>query len=108
MNAVVNSWIAYCEFKHRKTPLVFIVPLAEALMVSGKLNAQYQRCRGAGRPSKTSRSLLNVGDHLSVTKKNNKTVVHKCAQQKNESLTKIICTMCNVPLCIDRFKPNHS
>ncbi|GFT68433.1 piggyBac transposable element-derived protein 4 [Nephila pilipes] len=65
MTAVVNSWIVYCELKHQKTPLLdFIVPLAEALMASGKLNAQYQRRRGTGRPSKTSRSLLNVGDHL--------------------------------------------
>ncbi|GFW99274.1 rho guanine nucleotide exchange factor 10-like protein [Trichonephila clavipes] len=68
MSAVVNSWIAYCELKHRKTPLLdFIVPLA--LMSSGKLNAQYKRRRGTGPPSKTSRSLLNVGDHLPVTTK---------------------------------------
>ncbi|GFR11072.1 piggyBac transposable element-derived protein 4 [Trichonephila clavata] len=62
MSAVVNSWIAYCELKHRKTPLFdFIVPLAErALHVSGKLIAQYQPRRGTGRSSKTSRSLLNV------------------------------------------------
>ncbi|GFY45837.1 piggyBac transposable element-derived protein 4 [Trichonephila inaurata madagascariensis] len=61
MKAVVNSWIAYCELKHRKTPLLdFIVPLAEALMSSGKLSAQYQRRRGTGRPSKTSRSLLTI------------------------------------------------
>ncbi|GFY52782.1 piggyBac transposable element-derived protein 4, partial [Trichonephila inaurata madagascariensis] len=44
MSTVVNSWIAYCELKKRKTPLLeLIVPLAEALMSSGKLNAQYQR-----------------------------------------------------------------
>ncbi|KFM73118.1 PiggyBac transposable element-derived protein 4, partial [Stegodyphus mimosarum] len=67
MSAVVNSWIAYCELKHRKIPLLdFIVPLAEALMTSGKFNAQYQRRRGTGRPSKASRSLFNVGDHLPV------------------------------------------
>ncbi|GFQ79995.1 rho guanine nucleotide exchange factor 10-like protein [Trichonephila clavata] len=68
MSSEVNSWIVYCELKHRKTPLLdSILPLAEALMASGKLNAQYQRHRGTGRPSKTSRSLLNVGDHLPVT-----------------------------------------
>ncbi|GFR02100.1 hypothetical protein TNCT_112911 [Trichonephila clavata] len=39
MSAGVNSWIAYCGLKHRKTPLLdFIVPLAEALMNSGKLS----------------------------------------------------------------------
>ncbi|GFQ70869.1 piggyBac transposable element-derived protein 4 [Trichonephila clavata] len=55
MSAVVNSWIAYCGLKHRKTPLLeFIVPLAKALKASGKLNAQYQRRRGTIRPSKTS------------------------------------------------------
>ncbi|GFQ77531.1 piggyBac transposable element-derived protein 4 [Trichonephila clavata] len=65
MSAVVNSWIAYSELKHRKTSLLdFIVPLAEALMASGKLNAQYQRRSGTGRPSKTSRSLLSVGDTI--------------------------------------------
>ncbi|GFY45276.1 hypothetical protein TNIN_4581 [Trichonephila inaurata madagascariensis] len=70
MSTVVNSWIAFCELKHQKTPLLdLIVPLAEALMLSGKLNAQYQCRRGTGRPSKTSQSLLNVGDHLPVTTK---------------------------------------
>ncbi|GFQ77311.1 rho guanine nucleotide exchange factor 10-like protein [Trichonephila clavata] len=47
----------------------FIVPLAEALVTSRKLNAPYQRHRGTGHPSKISRSLLNVGGHLPVTTK---------------------------------------
>ncbi|GFQ71554.1 hypothetical protein TNCT_655771 [Trichonephila clavata] len=34
-----------------------------------KLKAQDRRQRGTIRPSKTSRSLLNVGDHLPVTTK---------------------------------------
>ncbi|GFR16997.1 uncharacterized protein TNCT_196391 [Trichonephila clavata] len=93
------------RLKIRKNPLLdFIVPLAKALMVSGKLNAQYQHRGGIGRPSKTSRSLLNVRDHLPVTTKTRRRC-HKSAQQKKESLTKIMCTMCNVPLCIDCFKP---
>ncbi|GFS35902.1 rho guanine nucleotide exchange factor 10-like protein [Trichonephila inaurata madagascariensis] len=105
MSAVVNSWIAYSELKHRKTPLLdLIVPLAEALVSYGKLNAQYKRRRGTGRPSKTSRSLLNVGDHLPVTTKTRRHC-RTCAQQKKESRTNIMCTMCNVPLCIDCFKP---
>ncbi|GFR09973.1 piggyBac transposable element-derived protein 4 [Trichonephila clavata] len=65
---MVNSWIAYYELKHRKTPLLdFIVPLPEALMASGKLNAQCQRRRGTGRPSKTSRSLINVDNNKNMT-----------------------------------------
>ncbi|GFQ95651.1 rho guanine nucleotide exchange factor 10-like protein [Trichonephila clavata] len=57
MSTVVNSWIAYCELKHRKTPLFdFIVPHAETLMASGKLNALYQRRRRTESPSKTSRN----------------------------------------------------
>ncbi|GFQ68428.1 piggyBac transposable element-derived protein 4 [Trichonephila clavata] len=72
-----------CELKHRKTPLLdLIVPLAEALMASGKLNSQYQRRRGTGRLSKTSRRLLNVGNHLPVTTKHDGGA--KCAQQKKE------------------------
>ncbi|GFR23973.1 uncharacterized protein TNCT_13201 [Trichonephila clavata] len=95
-----------CELKHRKTPLLdFIVPHAEALMASGKLNAPYQRRRGTGRPSKPSRSLRNVGDHLPVTTRRR---CPKYAQQKKESRTKTMCTMCNVPLYIDCFKPYHS
>ncbi|GFR10428.1 rho guanine nucleotide exchange factor 10-like protein [Trichonephila clavata] len=105
MSTVVNSWFAYCGLKHRKTPLLdFIVPLAEALMASGKLNTQYQRRRETIRPTKTSRCLLNVGDHLPVATKTRRWC-RKCAQQKKESHTKIMCTMCNVPLCIDCFKP---
>lgn len=107
MTAVVNSWIAYCELNHRKTPLLdFIVPLAEALMATGKLHAQYQRRKGTGRPSKTSRSLLNVGDHLPITTKTRRRC-RKCAQSKKESRTKVMCAMCNVPLCIDCFQPYH-
>ncbi|GFV52380.1 piggyBac transposable element-derived protein 4 [Trichonephila clavipes] len=84
MSAVVNSWIAYCELKHRNPPLLdFIVPLAEALMSSGKLNTQYQCHRGTGRPFKTSLSLLNVGDHLPVTTKT-RWWCCKCAQQKHD------------------------
>ncbi|GFY79067.1 rho guanine nucleotide exchange factor 10-like protein [Trichonephila inaurata madagascariensis] len=83
------------------------VMMLKALMSSGKLNAQYQHRRGTGCPSKTSRSLLNVGDHLPVTTKTRRRC-RKCAQQKKESRTKIMCTMYNVPLCIDCFKPYHS
>ncbi|GFR07067.1 piggyBac transposable element-derived protein 4 [Trichonephila clavata] len=40
MSAVINSRIAYCELKHRKSPFLdFIVPLEDALMAFGKLNA---------------------------------------------------------------------
>ncbi|GFR16251.1 piggyBac transposable element-derived protein 4 [Trichonephila clavata] len=55
VRAVVNSWIVYCELKHRNTPLFdFIASPAEALMPSRMLNAQYQRRRGTKRQSKTS------------------------------------------------------
>ncbi|GFR03480.1 uncharacterized protein TNCT_351431 [Trichonephila clavata] len=106
---MVKLWIAYCELKHRKTQLLdFNIPFVEALMASKKLNAQYQRRRrrGTRRPSKTSRSLFNDGDHLPATTKTRRRYC-KCAQQKKESHTKIVCTMCNVPLCIDCFKPHH-
>ncbi|GFQ88340.1 uncharacterized protein TNCT_315871 [Trichonephila clavata] len=100
-----------CELKHRKTSLLdFIVPLAEALMAYGKLKAQ-QRRRGTGRPSKTSRSLIIVGDRLSLTTKT-RWWCCKCAQQKKESRTKIMCKSCIIPLRIDCvcmcFKPYHS
>ncbi|GFQ88468.1 piggyBac transposable element-derived protein 4 [Trichonephila clavata] len=40
---LLMSAVVYCGLKHRKTQLLyFIVLLAEALMASGKLNAQYQ------------------------------------------------------------------
>ncbi|GFQ82800.1 uncharacterized protein TNCT_647011 [Trichonephila clavata] len=101
MSVVVNSWIACCGLKHPKPPLLdFIVCLAEALMASGKLKA------GTIRLSKTS-NLLIVGDHLPVTNKTRRWC-RKYAQQKKESRTKIMCTMCNVSLCIDCFKPYHS
>ncbi|GFQ74404.1 piggyBac transposable element-derived protein 4 [Trichonephila clavata] len=87
-----------------KHPILdFIVPLAEALMMPRKLNAHYQSCRGPGRPSKTSRSLLNFGDHLTATTKT-RGWCRECTEQKKESRTKITCMMCNVPLCIDCFK----
>ncbi|GFQ98005.1 piggyBac transposable element-derived protein 4 [Trichonephila clavata] len=93
MSAVVNSWMAHCGLKHRKPPLLdFIVPLAEALMASGKLNALYQRRRGIIRLTKTSRSLLNLGDELPVTTKTRRRC-RKCGQQKKESHTK----MCMMP-----------
>ncbi|GFR19041.1 piggyBac transposable element-derived protein 4 [Trichonephila clavata] len=84
---VVNSWTAYCEIKHQNTPLRdFIVPLAEALMASGKLNAQYQHRRGTGHPSKTSRRLLIVGDHLPVTTKTRLRFVNVHNKRRNRAL----------------------
>ncbi|GFQ78954.1 rho guanine nucleotide exchange factor 10-like protein [Trichonephila clavata] len=70
-----------------KYPLLdFIVPLAEALMASGKLNVQYQRRRGTRRPSKTSRSLLSVGDHLPVTTKTRRWCINGHNKRKNHAL----------------------
>ncbi|GFR06298.1 hypothetical protein TNCT_301041 [Trichonephila clavata] len=55
---------------------------------------------------KTSRSLLNVGDHLPVTTKARRRS-RKCAQQKKDSCIKMMRTMCNAPLCIDCVS-NHT
>ncbi|GFQ74198.1 hypothetical protein TNCT_104961 [Trichonephila clavata] len=60
-------------------------------MASGKLNAQYKRHRGTGRPSKTSRSLLNVGDHLPITT--------KTRQQYPQSINQSIRLLCSTNLC---------
>ncbi|GFR28844.1 rho guanine nucleotide exchange factor 10-like protein [Trichonephila clavata] len=106
MSAVVNSWIAYCGPKHRKTPLLdFIVPLAEALMNSGKLNAQYQRRRGTIGPTKTSRSLLNVGDHLQQQQKTRRRAVNVHDKRRNRTL-KIMsrCVMSHCALIVS----NHT
>ncbi|GFQ85177.1 rho guanine nucleotide exchange factor 10-like protein [Trichonephila clavata] len=66
--------------------LDFIVPLVEALMTPGKLKAQYQRRRGTRRPSKTSRSLLNVGDHLPVTAKTRRRWVNVHNKRRKRTL----------------------
>lgn len=108
MVSVVNSWILHQEVTKKKTKLLqFLVPLAEQLIGSGKAQCRLKRKRTRGRPSSAARMMLNVGDHLPVEGTTRRRCF-RCAQNKIETRTKTVCTMCKVPLCKNCFAPHHS
>lgn len=108
MISVVNAWIVKCEISNKKVPMLsFIVPLAEELISTGRETAKYKRNRKYGRPSKRSRSMLNVGDHLPIQQKHRKRCC-RCSASKIEKRTYTICQTCQVALCMNCFTPYHT
>jgi len=98
MSVVVNAWILYNEVNEKKTRLLhFFVPLAEQMMATGKANCAVKRRRNSGRPSKISKTMINVGDHLPVEVMTRRRCT-RCSMKKKETRTKQMCQMCNLPL----------
>ncbi|KAJ6648144.1 PiggyBac transposable element-derived protein 4 [Pseudolycoriella hygida] len=66
LTAVTNAWILHKDLKRKKVSLIdFMIPLAEDLMEIGKSGSKIQRSMKTGRPSKRSKSFVNV-QHLPV------------------------------------------
>lgn len=108
MMAVYNSYIVFKEATGKKITFIqYLVPLAESLIEEGRKGVPRKRTRKVGRHSKSSRGTSNVGDHLpeEVAKRRR---CFNCSKQKREKRTKIMCRMCNVPLCMDCFTPYHT
>ncbi|XP_037043749.1 piggyBac transposable element-derived protein 4-like [Bradysia coprophila] len=105
MTAVTNSWILYKQLNKKKIPLIdFMIPLAEDLMEMGKSGSKIQRTYKTGRPSKRSKTFVNV-QHLPVpcTKRR----CRHCASKKLQKRTRFVCSTCDVPLCAKCFLPYH-
>lgn len=107
LTAVSNAWIIYKEAHNRNVPFIaFLVNLAEGLISTGRQNAAVVRKRCSGRPSNSSRNLVNVGDHLPY-QANTRRRCHSCTSRKVEKRTKTMCSGCNIPLCNDCFQSYH-
>lgn len=108
MMAVYNSFIVFKEVTHKKiTFLQYLVPLAEGLIAEGRLGISRKRTRKVGRHSTSSQDQTNVGDHLPVEAEKRRRCF-RCSQRKKEKRTKMMCRMCNLPLCMDCFTPFHT
>lgn len=109
LTAAVNSWIIFKELCHKPDLqfLTYLVNLAEQLIASGRQNASVVRKRSYGRSSLSSRNLTNVGDHLPVETGTRKRC-RSCSIKKTEKRTKLVCSSCNIPLCIKCFPVYHT
>lgn len=104
MMAVYNSFIVFKETSHKNTTfLTFVVRLAEALISVGRTGISRKRTRKVGHHSENKD---NVGGHL--PKEGQTRRCYSCSQRKREKRTKILCRMCNLPLCMDCFTPFHT
>jgi len=108
MMTVVNAWIIYKEKTRNKIPfLQFIVPLAEEMIKEGREKATVRRLSKTGRPSKKRQRLENVSLHLpeeGTTRRRCK----RCAENKKQSRTKLMCKLCDIPLCLKCFAKYHN
>nr|CAH7745804.1 unnamed protein product [Callosobruchus chinensis] len=89
MTCCVNSWIIFREIRRHSTLpfLDFLVCLAEQLIATGRSTAKITRKRLYGRPSKSSKTCLNVGDHLPVEGPSRRRC-HNCTKKKNRKTDK--------------------
>ncbi|CAH1974762.1 unnamed protein product [Acanthoscelides obtectus] len=111
MISVVNSWVIYNDLRRtqKKIPLLeFLFSLSEDLIEKGKKQTLVKLRRNShGRPSKRTKVMKNVGDHLPVESAKRRRCA-RCAIQKKERRTTTICTMCNVGLCKHCFALYHT
>lgn len=108
LTTIVNSHILYKEICNTKSVTLkkFCVALAEQLIAEGRKQTKNKRKRQYGRPSVSSASMRNVGDHLPMEGETRRRC-HRCYQAKKEKRTKVYCTECNVALCINCFSIFH-
>jgi len=107
MMAVYNSFVVFREVSQKKTTFFrFLVALAEALITEGRRGVPKKRTRKVGRHSKSSEN-FHAGDHLPIEAVKRRRCF-SCSKHKKEKRTKIMCKMCNIPLCMDCFTPYHT
>lgn len=105
MTAVTNSWILYQKQQNKKIPLIdFLIPLSEDLIEIGKAGTQNKRKSGSGRPSKRIKLIKNAG-HMPIP--TTKRRCSRCASKKIEKRTTMLCSECNIPLCLECYAPYH-
>lgn len=109
MISIVNSWVIYNEVRRKKEPLIeFLFVLSEALIAKGRQQSKVVvRKRSIGRPTKSSKQMNNVGDHLPIEGKTRRRCT-RCSRQGREKRTTTICQFCQIPLCKNCFTPYHT
>lgn len=106
MIAVSNAWIIFKESRGKNIPLIdFLIPLAAQVTDIGKSGAKLQRKANAGRPSKRSKLMINIG-HQPVPVETPRRC-RFCAIKKVQSRTKWLCNTCDIPLCVKCFVLYH-
>lgn len=105
MTAVTNSWILYQKQQNKKIPLIdFLIPLSENLIEIGKSGTRNKRKKGSGRPSKRFKLIKNAG-HMPIPTTRRRCTL--CASRKIEKRTTMMCSECNIPLCLECYAPYH-
>lgn len=103
---VSNAWIIFKQSGQKDLPLIdFLIPLAESLVEVGKNGTKNQRSTGAGRPSKRSKLMVNIG-HQPVESGSLRRCRH-CSLKKQQKRTEWLCNSCDVPLCVGCFVNYH-
>lgn len=97
-----NAWIIFKQLKKNDLQLIdFLIPLAESLVEKGKNGTKNQRNMSAGRPSKRSKFMVNVG-HQPVEAGSLRRC-RLCSLKKQQKRTEWLCNSCDVPLCMGCF-----
>lgn len=105
MTAVTNSWVLYKKQQNKKIPLIdFLIPLSEDLIEIGKAGTKNKRKSGSGRPSKRMKLIRNAG-HMPIPTTRRR--CSNCASRKIEKRTTLLCSECNIPLCLDCYASYH-
>ena len=107
--SAVNAWVIYKELHrhYKKSYLDFLVELAEALIQRGESGSTVKHRSATGKPSKRASMMQNLGTHLPY-EGNTRRRCTNCGKDKKQKRTKLICSACNLPYCIDCFKLCHS
>ena len=106
--SAVNAWVIYKEVhRHYKKPyLDFLVELSEALIEQGESGSTVKRHSGTGRPSRRSYMMQDLRAHLPY-KGSTRRRCTNCGKAGRQTRTKLMCSACNLPYCIDCYKPCH-
>lgn len=105
MTSVTNAWVLYKQLKQKKIPLIdMLIPLAEDLIEIGRAGSRIQRNSKNGRPSKRSKTFVNV-QHLPAPSTKRRCIL--CSSKNLQKRTKFVCSTCDVPLCAGCFLPYH-
>ena len=102
--SAVNAWVIYKELhrQYKKPYLDFLVELSEALIEKGESRSTVKRRSGTGRPSKRASMMQNLGNHLPYEGSTRRRCTN-CGKERRQKRTKLMCSACNLPYCIDCF-----
>ena len=106
LTAVFNSYVIFCETKHKKIPYMqYFVNVAESMIEVGRSKVgKRKKTKLVGRhlASFMKMDVVGGGEHLPIKCKNRRRCI-RCTAKKREKRSNFLCQQCNVPLCMDCF-----